>query len=71
MITLAQESLLDKTIQTLNVLLINDFCQDSESVSLNHVIVTLLDIFGQARDDDKDFVLIDLKLFDEDVHEAS
>lgn len=71
MIAFADQGLLNKAIETLHVLFVNDLCEDSESVGLNHVVVTLLDIFAQTRDDNEDFILVDFELFDKDVDQPA
>lgn len=70
-IALAQKSLLDEPIETLDVLLIDDFCQDSQRVCLDDIVLTLLDVLGQTGDHNEDFVLIDLELLDKDIDQAS
>ena len=69
MITLGKESLLDKSIKTLHILLVDDLSQDAQRVGLDHVVVALLDVLAQARDDDEHLILIDLELLDEDIDE--
>ena len=68
-ITLGKESLLDKSIKTLHILLVDDLSQDAQRVGLDHVVVALLDVLAQARDDDEHLILIDLELLDEDIDE--
>ena len=70
-ITLAQQRLLYEPIQTLHVLLVDDLCEDTKCVCLDHVILRLLDVLAQARDDNENFVLVHLKLLDEDIDQAT
>ena len=46
MLTFAEQCLLDELIQRLHILLVNDFRQHSKSISLNHVVLGLLDVFA-------------------------
>ena len=70
-VALAEQGLLNEAIKTLNVLLVDNFGQDAKSVGLHHIVIALLDVFAQARDNNEDLILIHLKLFDENVDQAS
>ena len=71
MITLTQQRLLDEPIQTLDVLLVDDLCENAKCVSLDHVILRLLDVLAQTRDNNEDFVLVHLELLDENIDQAT
>lgn len=63
MIALINQGLPQKLLYILNVLFINNFGEHSESVSFEHIIFGDLDIFSQAANNNKNFVLIDIELF--------
>jgi hypothetical protein len=71
MVALVNESLSQKLLDVLKILFFDNFGQSSESVCLKHVIIGLLNIFGQTTDNNKNFILIDIKFFNEHVNESS
>jgi hypothetical protein len=70
-LTLVHQSLLNEFIQGLDVLIVDDVCQDPEGVSFDHLRISHLDVFTQARNHDKNFLFIDLEFLDEDVNEST
>lgn len=70
-VAFAEQGLLNEAIKTLNVLLVDNFGQDAKSVGLHHIVIALLNVFAQARDNNEDLILIHLELFDENVDQAS
>jgi len=71
MIALIDEGLPQELFNILNVLFINDFGEHSQSICLKHVVLCDLHILGQAADDNEHFILVDIQLLDENVHEPS
>jgi hypothetical protein len=70
-LALVDKCLSHKLLNILDVLLINNFRENSQSVCLEHIIVDELHIFGEARDYDEHLVLVNMKLFDQNVNESS
>ena len=62
MLTFAEQSLFNEFVQGLNILLINDFCQYSESIGFYHIILSLLDIFAQTWNHDENLIFIYFEL---------
>lgn len=71
MITFTQQSLLDELVQTLHILFVHNFGENSERVRLDHLIFGLLYVFGEARDNNKNFIFVHLELLDEHVDEST
>jgi hypothetical protein len=55
----------------LEVLLINDFGQNPQSIGLKHIIIGELHILCKATNDDEYFVLADIQLLDQHINESS
>jgi hypothetical protein len=55
----------------LEVLLINDFGQNPQSIGLKHIIIGELHILCKATNDDEYFVLAHVQLLDEHIHQSS
>jgi hypothetical protein len=70
-LTLVHKSLLNEFIQGLDVLIVDDVGQDPEGVSFDHLGISHLDVFTQARNHDKNFLLVDLEFLDEDIDESA
>ena len=70
-VRLAQQGLFDEPIETLHVLLVDNLGEDTQGVCLDNIVVRLLDIFVEAGNDNEDLVLVDLKLLDEDIDQAT
>ena len=61
MLTLVDQSLPEELLNVLDVLLINDLGENSQSICLEHVIVSELDILRQTTDHNKYFVFAHIK----------
>jgi hypothetical protein len=70
-VALVNESLSQELLDVLKILFFNNLGQSSKSVSLKHVIISLLNIFGQATNNNENLILINVKLLDEHVHKSS
>jgi hypothetical protein len=46
MVAPTQQCLFEEAIETLDVLLVNDLCEDTEGVGFHHIVVRLLDVFA-------------------------
>lgn len=68
--TLVEERLTQELLDVLDVLLVHDLGQHSQSVRLEEVVVVGLHIFGEAGDDDEDLGVAHVQLLDEDVDES-
>jgi len=71
MITLVDKSLSQELLDVLKILFFDNLGQGSESVCLKHVIISLLNIFGQTTDNDEHLVFIYVQLLDEHVDKSS
>jgi len=70
-VTFIVQSLFNELLKTLDVLLINDLGQHAKSVCAHDLVVTLLNVFGQARYNNENLVLFHVQLFNEDVNETT
>jgi len=68
-LALVNKRLPQRFLDVLDILLINDLSENSQRVRLEHVVLSLLNIFLEAGNDDEHFVFADFQLFDEDVDE--
>ena len=71
MVAFVNKSLSQELFDVLNILFLDNFRESSKSICLKHVIIGLLNIFGQATDNDENFIFIYVKFLDEHVHESS
>lgn len=69
-VALVDEGLPQELLDVLDVLLVDDFCQYSERVGLEHVVLRDLHVLRQTADHDEHFVLVDIELLDEYVHQS-
>lgn len=67
---LVNQSLSQKLFDVLNILLIDDFGQDSECVGLEHIILSSLNIFLETGYDYEDFIFTNVQFFDENVNKS-
>jgi len=70
-VALAHERLLDELVKGLHIVVVDDLRQHSQRVCFNHIVFSLLDVFGQALNDNEYLVFVGLKLLDEDVDESA
>lgn len=71
MVTLVKQSLLEELFKGLHVLLINNFGEHTQGVGFHNRVLSVLDILGQARDNDEHFTLMNIKFLDEDINQSS
>lgn len=71
MVALVYKCLTQELLDVLQILLINNFGEHSECISLEHIVIGQLNIFGQTTDDNEHFILIHIKLFNQHVHQPS
>ena len=70
-VAFVNKSLSQELLDVLKILFFDNLSQSSESVCLKHVIISFLYILGKTTDNNKHFVLIDVKFFNEHVDESS
>ena len=55
----------------MHILLVHNLGEDSECVRLYNFVFCLLYVFAQARNNNKNFIFVDFKFFDEHVDETT
>jgi hypothetical protein len=58
MVAFIHESLFNELLQALDVHVINDLSKHSEGIGFVHLVISLLNVFGEATDHYEDFVFI-------------
>lgn len=70
-VAFVDKSLSQELFDVLQILFFDNFGQSSESICLKHVIISLLNIFGQTTDNNKYLIFIYVKFLNEHVHKSS
>lgn len=65
------QGLLNEFLESLNILFIDNFGQNSECVSFDYIWISLLDVFAKAWDNDEDLAFRYFKFFNEDVNQSA
>jgi hypothetical protein len=69
--TFVKDRLSQELLHVLDILLINNLCEDSECIGLKNIIIIILDVFCETADDNEYLVLTNIEFFNEDVNQPS
>jgi len=71
MVALVDESLSQELLNVLQILLVDDLGKHSQSIGLEHVVVSQLNILRQTTNDNEDFILVHIQLLDQHIYQSS
>jgi hypothetical protein len=81
MVAFVHQSLFNELLQALHVHVIYDLGEDSKSIGFVHLVISLLNVFGEATDHNEDLIFISFKFLlnlalklaylNKDIHQSS